>query len=343
MKSIRKFLVVVAGLGVALISAGAQAIDLPTCVPNVTCLQFGDFNVFSLPLLNLQATGDAVPKPGDPFFVSSTYGQIQNFTIMGINNGQCTDTGNPPGAIDCSYNTPSPNNDTSVTFSTDTTADPGGLGEFTGDVQSWDASVADLLAISGGTPLVAYFAFNETGSGTGLLTTDLLIWAQVTVCDANNANCSAPFTLANGATDVKPDINNLPSPTGATQATVDQWVYVHAGICATSAGVFLGFPTPDPVTGDPTCPAGSDLRNQNNLGQNAAAFAITSPALDAALLAHPDGVMHVTWLMAYINGGGETAFILPTQGPTIVPEPGTLALMSLSLLLLAVAVRRKNA
>jgi hypothetical protein len=104
----------------------AQAITLPGCIPNVTCLQFGNFNVFSLPVLNLQATGHAAPGRGDPFFVSSTYGQIQTDTIIGINNGKCTNTGTlrrrstTRTAIPGRYtNTPSPNNATNGLLTTD--------------------------------------------------------------------------------------------------------------------------------------------------------------------------------------------------------------------------------
>ena len=181
----RLFFALLGAAAITLVSGRAFAITLPVCNAPINCLVFGDFNVYSLPLLNAQAGYGTVPGPGDPYFVRSTYGQIQNYTIIGINNGQSTNTGNPPGSVDGSYDTPSQNNDTNVTFSTLSAADPGGLNEFTGDVQSWDAQVPALLSLSGGTPLTAYFAFNETGSGTGLLTTDLLIWASATLTDYN--------------------------------------------------------------------------------------------------------------------------------------------------------------
>jgi hypothetical protein len=102
---------------------------------------------------------------------------------------------------------------------------------------------------------------------------------------------------------------------------------VHAGICADAAGNFLGFPD---TSGN--CASGT-VRNQNNLGQNAAAFAIDSPLLDSLLLNPAYDVIHVTWLMAYINGGGETAFIMPTA--SVVPEPGTILLLGIGLLIVA--------
>lgn len=340
-----KALLVGTATALGLVAASAGAVNLPTCIPNVTCLVFGDFNVFSLPLLNLQATGSAVPKPGDPYFFSSTYGQIQNFTIIGINNGQSTSTGNPPGSMDGAFNTPSPNNTTNVAFSTLTPAtDPGGTGEFLGDIQAWDAKTPALLSLDG-TPLTAFFAFNETGSGTGLETTDLLIWASATL---QNMGTGASTTFYLGGAGAPPSIlpGDLPATDGTdangtnnfgTPAGFGPWVYVHAGICV-SGTAFVGFPD---VNGN--CAVGT-VANQNNLGQNAAAFMVDSPALDAALSSTyncPTCVLHITWEMAYINGGGETAWIQPAI-PTPLPEPAAVAIMSLVLLTLGVTTRRRK-
>lgn len=332
---------VATAMGLATTSAGA--VTLPTCNPPNNCLVFGDFNVFSLPLLNLQAGFGSVPSPGDPYFVSSTYGAIKNFTIVGINNGQSTSTGNPPGSVDGAFNTPSQSNDTNVAFSTLTPGtDPGGTGEFLGDIQAWDAKTPALLSLINGIPLTAFFAFNEQGSGTGLLTTDLLIWASATL---QNMGTGASTTFYLGGAGAPPSIlpGDLPATNGTdangtnnsgTPPGFGPWVYVHAGICV-SGTAFVGFPD---VNGN--CAVGT-VANQNNLGQNAAAFMVNSPALDAALNSTyncPTCVLHVTWEMAYIDGGGETAWIQPTIAQ--LPEPGALAITGLVLLAFGVTTRR---
>jgi hypothetical protein len=316
----------------------AQAVVMPEADcglgPTNNCLTFGDFNVYSLPLLNQRAGYDTVPSPGDPFYASSTYGAIKDYTIIGINNGQYTQTGNPTGQVDGSYDTPSPNNATSTTFSTRTTTDPGGAGEFAGDVlESWDAQVSSLLTLSGGTPLTFFFAFNETGRGTGLENTDLLIWGRATLVNTNSG-ASQSFYLGGNTGASTPLQSALPSPTGfdADPNTQDfgPWVYVHAGVCVDGVGNFIGFPD-----NAGACPFGTELANQNNLGQNAAAFMVNSPDLDAALESGLYDALQITWEMAYINGGGETAWSMPVTAERNVPEPRGLVLAATAMLLLA--------
>jgi hypothetical protein len=321
----------------------AKAATLPTCTPGVNCLQFGDFNVYSLPLLDLQSGGDGVPGPGDPFFFSSTYGQIQNYTIVGINNGNCTAVGNPPNVSDCSYNTPSQTS-TNI-FSTKTTeaggvADPGGANEFGGDTDdTWDITTGALTQLIGGAgnPVTAFFAFNEDNSpndGAGLSGASLLTWVKVTLTNLASG-ASENFYLCAGPAcqGIEPTTAAIPAAT-ADQAGSLPWAYVHSGICTVGTD-FVGFPG-----ADGTCPAGQDLRNQNNLGQNAAAFMVNSPALDAALASGNYDVMQVLWKMAHISGGGETAWIQSLDAPTVA-EPSTLASFALALVALGFAMRRR--
>jgi hypothetical protein len=210
-----------------------------------------------------------------------------------------------------------------------------------------------------GTPITAFFAFNETGSGTGLLTTDLLIWVEASLCDYNpdgtlGANGCANFFLSgiNDPNQLPPDVNNLPAADGsdangtlpgncstdpANLCGFGPWVYVHAGVCVSPTGQFLGFPD---VNGN--CSSGS-VANQNNLGQNAAAFMVNSPALDTAILTGKYNTLNVIWEMGYINGGGETAWIQSLAQPNFpAPEPGTLAVAALGLLIMVGALRHRH-
>jgi hypothetical protein len=328
---------VVMGLAGALMGTSARAVDsLPACIPGVTCLQFGDFNVFSLPLLGLTQ--------------SATPGALQVDTVIGINNGN-TGVNNNSTVLDSSFNTPSAANSGSSTFTTLTAADPGSTNQFAGDFQSWDAPVSQLKSLVPGVPpLVAFFGFNEDGSTgptyNGLAGPDLLIWASVTLCPdggAITASCST-FILGNNtaAVTTPPSVTGLPDNPDPSQVAALQaagWVYVHGTICLDGGGGFAGFP--DLTTGN--CPAGTTPRSQVNLGQNNVAFMIDSPALDAALV-NPgaNAVLHITWEMAYISGGGETAFFAPVSTVTLIPEPATLALVGLALFAAGLGRRTKN-
>jgi len=114
------------------------------------------------------------------------------------------------------------------------------------------------------------------------------------------------------------------------------WVYVHASICVSGTN-FVGFPD---ASGN--CAVGSVAANQNNLGQNAAAFMVNSPALDAALVGGQYTTLSILWEMAAINGGGETAWIQAINAPSLVPEPTPIALLSIGLLALGVVSRRQR-
>jgi len=328
-------------------TANAALTTLPTCQVGVTCLTFGDFNVYSLPLLELQSTGgtDSVPSPGSDYYFAAGYGQINQYTIIGINNGQ-DGAGNTTGTVDGAYNTPSPNNDTSGTFSTIATTDPTGgkekktfAPEFTGDTpDSWDMRVSEITS-----PLVAFFAFNETGSGSGLSDTSLLIWAKVTL--GNDVGTAfQDFYLSTGPATYTPSLtatgcldgtaNCLPDPSKDPNSSTGRtalapWVYVHAGIC-TDGTNFVGFP--DENGSCAWISSSATIQNQNNLGQNAASFMINSPALDAAIESGNWDYLNITWQMSYINGGGETAWIQPFDQPTTVPEPSSILLLGTALI-----------
>ncbi|HPT51325.1 MAG TPA: PEP-CTERM sorting domain-containing protein [Accumulibacter sp.] len=335
MKTTFRHLIIASALASA--SFGGSAIELPggACDGVTNCSQFTDFQVYSLALLNLQSN--------NAYEVKSTSGAIKDFVVVGINNPSTNVSG-----IDNPYNTPSANiTSTFTTMTSDTTNGP-----TTGDGLSWQASMSALRTQFGNGKFYGFFAFNETGggsTGTTLLDggPDLLTWAKVTLkdVDANgNVIATRTFYLQPGGSTLNnnPLADPLPANTVTGNGDTGPWAYVHGTICTTGSGqnaVFAGYP--DPVNG---CPAGTSPTSQSTLGQDNAAFAIYNAELDAEV--HNANsiydVMQIDWQLAYINGGGETAWLQPFgtfEPPFQTPEPTALALMALGLLGIGLTTR----
>lgn len=320
--------------------AAASAVDLPvancTTAPGGNCLRINDFNVFSLSLL------DQV-YPGGTYIVPASPGQIKDYTIIGQNNGQ-SGAGNTVG-VDGAYTTPS--NNTAETFSTVSAnpggiADPNGASEFTGDSEnSWDIRISALNQISG-TPIVFFFSFNETGKDNGLMSTDLLIWGKATLTQDDGGPSKTFYLGGQPALGTNSPLESaLPPPTGpdtdfTNQATYDYgpWLYVHAGLCVVGSQ-FVGFPD-----SNGQCTIGNSEYKSANVGNNNAAFMMNSPELDAAVKSGEYDTLQVTWEMAYMNGGGESAWIQTVSNRTQIPEPAPVALLTLGLGALAWNSRR---
>lgn len=202
-------------LTIAIASQGASALELPSgpCTGQ-NCLQFTDFQVYSLTLLN----GGTAPSPQDHWFVSSTSGAIKDYVVVGINNDGQAQT-NVSG-IDNAYDTPSANNVSTFTnMTTDTANGPGA-----GDGTSWQASMSSLYNQFLGSKFVGFFAFNETGTTGGNDTTnlldggpDLLVWAKVTLVDLqNSANNQSFYLQPEGSTESNDPLSSALPPTSAT-------------------------------------------------------------------------------------------------------------------------------
>src|SRR5690349_20472399 len=83
----------------------------PNCgtVAGTNCLQFDDFTVYSLALLNLQAGAGKI-GPGDPFAVSTNGIALQNALVVGTGvggQGSINSDQVPGGNADDAYGTPS--------------------------------------------------------------------------------------------------------------------------------------------------------------------------------------------------------------------------------------------
>lgn len=319
----------VLGTTLILSSYSASAIVLPsgTC-DGQNCIQFDDFQVYSLSLLN----GGAVPGPNSPWFVNSTPGDIKDYIVVGVNGGGQAST-NVAGISDA-YNTPSAN------------------GESTFSGTGWTAQMSVLQQQFAGSQFVGFFAFNETGGTGGAQTLlsggpDLLTWAKLTLVDADNsANNKSYYLQAPNTAYVNDPLGTttLPGPysvgynfnTGTNDT--GPWAYVHGSICM-NGSVFTGFPDPEG-----NCLYGGSPKAQTDTGQNNAAFAMYNADLDKEI--HTANTIYdyltVDWQLAYINGGGETAWVQPVGTYVHVPEPSVLALFGIALAGLGVGLRRNK-
>ena len=362
--------------------ADLTALPAPNCGVGAgfNCLQFGDFSVYSMALLNFGATGVAAnPNPGDPFYVKSAPGELgmDGYVVYGTGTNNAGAVTNVTG-MDNAFSTPDGG---IASFSTkdfnffpgdagaqcggnpgqrncDPIANPGDANAFAGDLRgSWDAQTSAIRGLLGGNQFAVFFNLNETGTNA-LAGIDLLAWAKVTLQD--NAGATKVFFLA-GQVPGDPTGKNLSALNGAPDHTANptagspgggdpgvgdsndqRWTYVHGTICARQAapGVPQFLHFGPCVAGDP-----ADARDLNqNLGANQAAFAIYNAEISDAVMNpnSPWTQIHVEYVFGQENNGYEQLFSQTLGGITQVPEPGTLASFAAGLLGLAVAMRRRR-
>lgn len=339
-----------------------------TPAPYVT---YGDGNSYSLPVLGVlydyinsggTDLGNSI-QPSNPYYVTSTPGAIKNLVVVGTGSSGGPVTTNFDG-MDDAY--PTPNSDGITYFSTGTTADPGGAGEFTGDgANTWDMrldALSDWLA--GETP-VWLFNNNQVNSGAST-NQNLAIWARISLYDESDPNnpLNLYFTNEGGAYALVSEggggvlggtagTGTVGAPQGpdAGDNTSTDYVLSGGALCYSAALTVVSCSNPAAVGGP----------INHNLGADQAVYAVVFPELDRILLAAQfEGYDYLTldWRMGCdpsipvdeqeatctgrsLNNGYEQLFIA-TRSSVFVPVPGTLALFGGALFGVAAVRRRKK-
>lgn len=305
-------------------SAWGFALPAGPCTGS-NCLQYSDFSVYSLALINLQNGGSGSPTNGQAGYVEASPGQIKDYVVLGLNSNNNAAQTNIPG-VDNAYNTPS--GGTFTTKTSDTTNGPGA-----GDGNSWQASISVLNNEFLSNKFVAFFAFTEPGTSSPpqpLLGADLLIWAKVSAIDLQNQFAPKTFYLQPNGSLHDDDPLASPLPPDTTLGDSGPWVYVHSKMCVGPGSSFAGFPD-----GAGNCPLGSQIKDTNT-GQNNASFALYNEDLDGIIhdINTPYDILQVDWEMAYVDGDGETAWIQPFEVSN-TPEPATPLLIALALIVMS--------
>lgn len=357
-------------LGAALLVAtgGAHALLLPS----TGYIQFGDVLTYSLPSLAIayDTINGGGTGPGNPYYVDSTPGAIKDLIVVYTGASGQPVTTNQAG-MDDAFAAP---NGTIPYFATAAGNDPGGAGQFSGDLGfSWDSTLSALKTFQGGQPLVFFFNNNDTNEDQ-----NLGIWARTWVTNAAGATVGQVFCLSNAGNSYgfpslgDPRLNGNPGSYACSASEAAGNPGVNALTGKTDYVLSGGEVWLDSM-GNPVAPGTSGAKPVNhNLGANQAAYAAVLPELDALLASlYADASLDLGTLTLHIDlklgcdqawdttattpkdlgdspacvgkridNGYEQLFIgtldtTPTPTPRDLPEPALLWLCGLGMLALA--------
>ena len=327
-----KLATLVAALIVALVSgwsSSGEAVTLPAC-DNFICAFDGDFAVMSLPF-----AGVSIP---------SSPGQIKDGVVIYTGSGGKGVNTNFTG-MDNAF--AAPNGSQAQNFTTTTAkSDPGGTGQFGGDVQSWDSTIAAFnLFLNGSTPIF-FFNQNETnnndinGACPGALSAqDVCVYGSLTLVDLDGIAPNKVFELE---APTRP-FTSGPGVTDGTPTLPQELVLAKGDVCLDAQGAQTNCDgSGNPVARGPV---------NHNLGADHAAYAAFSDALNLLLatcasspnsVACPWDVIQIRFDLTDINNGFEQLFILTTEQVRLIPAPGTFILLGAGLVGLGAAAWRRR-